>query len=336
MTPAPNPLVRGRSAPAFPPFRARWPWRGGDLQTIRNNIWYRRPDFSPFRAERLTLAMRDGSALLALLNTPPAPTQYPLVVLVHGLTGSEDSLNIMASAAYHLQRGFPTLRLNLRGAGPSRSRSVGCYHAGRSADLRDAVASLPDSLKARGIFLVGVSLGGNVCLKLLAENDGISSILAAASVCAPIDLKVAQMRIGSRRNAFYERHLLQSMRVDALATAGDRQAEVAEILRNVRTVYDFDDKIVAPANGFAGAEDYYRRSSAGPLLGAITTPTLLVHARTDPWVPAEMYLSLPWSGACTLLLAPDGGHVGFHGADSPVPWHDRCINQFFENILRGR
>jgi len=324
-----NLLVLGRPAPDFPPFRARWPWIGGDLQTVRNTLHWRAPDFSGFPAERLTLPLSDGTLLLGMLNRPAQVNTRPTIVLVHGLTGTEDSRNIMTSAAYHLSRGYPVVRLNLRGAGPSRGKCKGTYHAGRSEDIREAIAALPPALTANGLLLVGVSLGGNACLKFLAENEGMARVIAAASVCAPIDLKMAQLRIGSRRNAVYERHLLKTMREDALANLG---IDIAKTLADVHTVYDFDDRIVAPANGFGGAEDYYGRSSAAPLLDAIRSPTLLVHSRTDPWVPVEMYTNRIWSptGACTALIAPDGGHVGFHGAESPIPWHDRCIGAFFE------
>ena len=337
MSRSPNPLVVGRPAPAFPPFRPRWPWIGGDLQTVRNTLHFRPPDFTPFPAQRLRLAMSDGTVLLGLLNQPAVPDAQALVVLVHGLTGSEDSRNIMASAAHHLSRGYPVLRLNLRGAGPSRGACKGTYHAGRSADIREALAALPQELKENGVLMIGVSLGGNACLKFLAEKEGTEGVIAAATVCAPIDLKMSQQRLGSRRNAVYERHLLRYMREDVLAnTAGDQTA-IAKTLTDVRTVYDFDDRIVAPANGFEGAEDYYRRSSAAPLLDAIKIPTLLVHARTDPWVPAEMYLARRWpvEAACTLLLAPDGGHVGFHAADSHSPWHDRAIGAYFDTLCGG-
>jgi len=327
-------VALGRKAPDFPAFRPRRPWIGGDLQTLRNTFTYRAPDFSPYPSERLILPMNDGTGdqLWALVNRPAEDRGAPTVVLVHGLTGCETSRNIMTSAAYHLGRGHPVLRLNLRGAGPSMGKSREHYHAGRSGDLRAALAGLPADLKRRGLLLAGTSLGGNVVLKFMAENAGTDDVLAAASVCAPIDLRMAQLKISSRRNAVYQWHLLQGMKENARSMAGGRPSEIVATLSRIKSVYDFDDLIVAPNNGFAGADDYYRRSSAAGVLDSITTPTLLVHSRTDPWVPARMYLDRTWKedGAATLLLAPDGGHVGFHAADDDVPWHNRCIGMFFD------
>ena len=32
------------------------------------------------------------------------------------------------------------------------------------------------------------------------------------------------------------------------------------------------------------------------------------------------------------LFPRHGGHVGFHGVGSLVPWHDRCMAQFFARL----
>ncbi|MEQ9449033.1 MAG: alpha/beta fold hydrolase, partial [Rhodospirillaceae bacterium] len=198
-------IVLGRKRMPVPGYKPRGPWRGGDLQTLHNFITRPAPDFSEYAEERLFLPMNDGSGdrLWALLNRPIKDTGKPAIVLVHGLTGCETSRNIMVSAAYHLTNGHPVVRLNLRGAGPSLGESRGHYHAGRSSDLRDALFGLPADLKARGVFVVGVSLGGNMALKFAAENEDMDDVLGVASVCAPIDLKAAQERIMSPRNALY-------------------------------------------------------------------------------------------------------------------------------------
>ncbi len=329
----PPPLLLGRDCGPFSPFSPRFPWIGGDLQTIRNTLVWKAPDLTD--ATRLTLAVSGGDELWALLDKPAADAGKPLVVLVHGLTGAEDSANIMTSAAWHRGRGHPVLRLNMRGAGPSRATSIGHYHAGRSADLREALAALPAPLRGRGILIAGTSLGGNAVLKFLAEREGCGDVIAGVSISAPIDLKAAQMRIMAARNAVYHRHLLKQMTADARLARGPRRDLFENNAARIRTIYDFDDLVVAPGNGFTDAADYYRRCSAGPLLDRIATPTRVIHARNAPWVPAAMYLARPWPAdrPVTLLMPADGGHVGFHGAGDPVPWHDRAIAAFFDRMF---
>ena len=329
-----NPLNLGRPLNGLPPFEARLPWIGGDLQTLRNTLFFRRPNLSLYTAQRLGLALGDGSGdvLTGALNLPRAETSNPLLILIHGLTGSEDSRNIVASAAYHLSRGFPVLRLNLRNAGPSLGRCRHFYHAGRSEDLRGALAALPPDLKMRGLFLVGVSLGGNMLLKAMAEGDGLDHVIGAAAVCAPINLKAAQVRIMAPRNLIYQRHLLKALIQDTACIVADTPLEPA--LRRVRTLYEFDDEIVAPLGGFAGADDYYARCSAGPRLAHIEKPTLLIAAADDPWIPVGAYTAPAWpkDRPLSVVVTPGGGHVGFHAKDSPIPWHDRAIAAYIDSL----
>ena len=320
----------------FPRFAPRAPWLGADLQTVRNFL--RRPGlrFPEASQERLVLPLSDGSgdALAGLLQRPAVPASRPLAVLVHGLGGSEDSAYMKVSARLLLERGHAVLRLNLRGAGASRELCRLQYHAGRTEDLRDALAALPDDLRGSGVIMVGYSLGGNALLKLLGEEGEGAPILAAASVSAPIDLEAASRRFREPRNRLYQWHLLRSMQREALAAGtgiddGERRAVLG-----CRSVYDFDDRFVAPRNGWASAESYYAACMARRFLAAVRVPTLVIHALDDPWIPGDSYTSFDWRANPRLvpLLSPRGGHVGFHGRGDRRPWHDRCLAHFLDGL----
>lgn len=321
-----------RSPCAFPDFKPRFPWLTGDLQTLRNFLLKPHWDLSPWPETRLVFDLGDdsGDRLLAKLHQPAIETARPLAVLIHGLTGCEDSSYIRRTAQILLQAHYPVLRLNLRAAGPGRPLAEQHYHAGRSQDLRDALTGLLTErpvYRDLGLVLVGFSLGANMLLKFLGEGVGEFPVRAASAVSAPIDLKAAQLRIMQARNALYQRYLLRGMKAESNAPA--------ELLASLDTVYAFDDQVVAPANGFTGADDYYRRSSAKNYLSGIATPTLVIHADDDPWIPAAAYRAYDWATnpRLTLLLSPGGGHVGFHGRGSAVPWHDRCILPFLAACL---
>ena len=125
-------------AGTVPPFRERAPWYGGDLQTLRNVVRGTPPDLPD--GERLLLPMPDGDRLAARLDRQAGgPIARPLVVLVHGLAGSELSGPVVASMRHLVGQGWPVLRLNVRGALPSRPTAVGHYHAGRTGDLAEAL-----------------------------------------------------------------------------------------------------------------------------------------------------------------------------------------------------
>jgi hypothetical protein len=323
---------------AYPRFLARPPWWGRDLQTVRNYL--RRPvvALDSYPAERLEFPMPDGTGdtLVATLNRPsePVETARPLVMLIHGLTGCEDSTYMRASARHLLDRGHPVLRLNLRGVGPSRERCRSQYHAGRTEDLRAVIGRLDGRTAANGIVIVGFSLGANMLLKYLGEQGRRAPLLGAVSVSAPIDLKATQLRFMQRRNRRYHDHLLARMKQGILSAPDLERVD----LDTISSVYEFDERVVAPRNGFAGADDYYARCSAKNFLREIRVPTLIIHARNDPWIPVDPYLAFDWScnSRLTPLLPRGGGHVGFHGLGSRTPWHDRCVGMFVERLAAAR
>lgn len=318
----------------FPRFRSRMPWWGRDLQTLRNYILNKEPSLADYPAERLEFPMTDGDRLVASLHRPHREREgvrgpRPLVTLIHGLTGSEDSAYIRTSARHLLEEGYPVLRLNLRGAGPSQALCRSRYHAGRSEDLRQLLGQMDGRLAGSGLLLVGYSLGGNLLLKYLGEAGRRAIVRGAVSISAPIDLDVARRAIMRRRNRLYHRHILAGLKRESEGL--DLPASQRRLLGEVETIYDYDDRILAPLMGFAGAPDYYRRAMALPLLPEIRVPTLIIHARNDPWIPFASYRDVDWDANPRLLplFARGGGHVGFHGRGSPVPWHDRCMAVFF-------
>lgn len=168
---------------SLPEFKARAPWWGGDLQTMRNQFV---AGFAPLGGQSQRLAFEllhgDGDRMLGMLDTPAQNQDGPLIVLIHGLTGCEDSAYVRESARFHLARGRRVLRLNLRGAGPSRATCGGYYFAGCTEDIRAVIDGLPADLKADGVIAVGFSLGGNILLNTMAQDWAQDAFLAAATV----------------------------------------------------------------------------------------------------------------------------------------------------------
>ena len=322
-------------SPDLASFRARAPWWGGHLQTLRNKMVRPKVAF-PGRQERRLFDLSDGSGdrLAALLDSPHEPAAGPLVVLIHGLSGCENSDYVRISAAYHLQRGRRVLRLNMRGAGPSRSTCGGHYHSGCAPDVRDALAALDDDLLAGGLFLIGYSFGGNVLIHLLAGHSGDLPIRGAATVSASIDPAQAARRMMAPSNAFYQQWLLNHMKSQTVAPGARLSDDERQAVLRARSIIEFDDGFTAPRNGFASADDYYQATTGWRVVPGIRHPTLLIHARNDPWIPAEPYEVLEYKRPSNVevLLTEDGGHVGFHGKGHQETWHDRRIGAFLEGL----
>jgi predicted alpha/beta-fold hydrolase len=319
----------------FEPFRPRFPWYGPDLQTLRNTFF--RTPVDVVGGERLVLPMRDGTgdALAARLDRPDTPRGKPLALVVHGLGGDERSTYMIRTTRHLLSQGYSVVRLNLRGAGPSRAVSGGQYHAGRSEDLAAAIAALPVELTRNGLVLIGYSLGGATVLKFMGEGAHGHDVRVAASVSAPIDLAATSRRVMEPRNKLYHLRILKTMKDETLAPGALLTEAERHVVEQARTVYEFDNNFIARRHGYDSADAYYAHNAALRFLGAIERPTLVVHALNDPWIPTESYRTVDWAAYTHVqaLLPSGGGHVGFHGKGSVTPWHDRAISRFFARMV---
>ena len=323
----------------FPTFKPRFPWIGRDLQTLRNFFTGARSHIGGDSGTRLLFPMDDntGDELNGVLTRPKrAKEKYPLIVLLHGLSGCEESVYMIESTKYFSALGYHVLRLNLRGSVPTQPVCSQQYHAGRVDDLDQVLRQLSSRGDLPGVCVViGFSLGGNMLLKFLAEMGERHPIRAAVSVSSPINLAAASERFLQPRNRLYHRWIIQHMKRDALAQRGLSPREAAAV-SNARTIYEFDDRVVAPRNGFRDARDYYSRCSAVHYLKDIRTPTLVIHALDDPWIPAHSYLDFNWSSNpwLTPLLPLAGGHLGFHAKNGT--WHNRVAGMFFDRVVNTK
>ena len=321
----------------LPPFRPRFPWWSADLQTIAVLLGAPATDLAPHRSERmgLCLADRSGDILVAMLDRPAAAVaDRPLVVLVHGLTGSEASPHIVSAARHLLDRGYHVLRLNLRGCGPSRPHCREHYHMGRTADFRRVLQLLPEDLTQNGVVAIGFSMGGAMLLKYLGEEGAFSPLRAAATVCAPLDLALTCEHMLKPRNFFYQNYILADLKKETLGVGGRLSAAERAVVQAARTVREYDEKFIAPRYRYRDADDYYALCSPLHYLPEVRVPTLVLASADDPWIPVESYRDFNWAGNSSLLLvlAEGGGHLGFHAAGSDRPWCDTVLEKFLDRI----
>ncbi|MEN8164078.1 MAG: alpha/beta fold hydrolase [Acidobacteriota bacterium] len=254
-----------------------------------------------------------------------------LVLLLHGLEGSARS-----GYAYQLYeqlslRGLQTVGLNFRSCSGELNRGLRLYHSGGTEDRAWVLHGRKGRFPGRQLAAVGVSLGGNVVLKYLGESGGDSGLEAAAAMSVPFDLSSGADFMEQGFAQVYVRRLLRSLktkmhiRVEELGPLID-----VERTSNASTFREFDDAATAPLHGFGGAADYYARSSSAAFLGAIRTPTLVVHSMDDPFLPAGAIPtgSLEANAFLQPVITRRGGHVGFvTGANplKPVFWAENVI-----------
>ncbi|MEE3633336.1 hydrolase [Pseudomonas sp. AL 58] len=288
------------------------------LQTLWGPLW-RKLAVPSRRRERLWL--KDGD-FLDLDWHGPHSIDAPLVVLLHGLTGSSSSPYILGVQQALALQGWGSVAVNWRGCSGEPNLLPRSYHSGASEDLAEVITHVQAQRPVAPLYAVGYSLGGNILLKYLGETGTACPLQAAVAVSVPFRLDQCADRIGQGFSRVYQAHFMRAMR----AYVKDKQRhfqrhghqeglsaiERLGSLEHLRTFWDFDGKVTAPLNGFADAHDYYRRSSSRYFLGENRTPTLIIQSSDDPFVFRH---SLPGnnelSTQTTLELHAHGGHVGF-------------------------
>lgn len=293
-------------------YRAPWWLKSPHLQTILPTLMRKRPQLD-FTWERLEL--KDGDFIdLAWYPRP----QAPLVLMMHGLEGTLNSHYASTLVQALHQAGFSVVFMLLRGRGLEPNRLAKSYHSGASADLAEVLAQL----QARGQMpaaAVGISLSANLLLKYLGETGNRSGLKAAVAISTPFQLAVCAKKLEQGFARVYGQYLLKQLK-DSYRTKFQRLAEPKPLdLNKLTTLYQFDDQVTAPLNGFANAADYYQRSSSAQFLGKIQTPTLIIHALDDPFMRPSIVPSAEQTSASVRLeLTEHGGHVGF--IRGRVPW----------------
>ncbi|MCA0177085.1 MAG: alpha/beta fold hydrolase [Proteobacteria bacterium] len=252
-----------------------------------------------------------------------ATSSGPLLVLLHGLEGSSRSPYAAQLARQAVQRGWRLAVPHFRGCSGEPNRTARAYHAGDVVE----VAWFLTRLRAHapgGLWVVGVSLGGNALLRWAAEYGEAAArqVTALAAVCAPLDLAACGGALARGLSRWlYTPWFLRTMKAKA-AVHARRHPDSFDVRRALaaRSLAAFDDAFTAPLHGFAGVADYWARASAGPHLAAIRVPALVLNPLNDPFVPTASLprVTGPWVQACR---PAHGGHVGFVGAG---PWSFLC------------
>ncbi|RTR05082.1 hydrolase [Halomonas nitroreducens] len=269
------------------------------------------------------LELPDGDFVELAWAGPPPGAPAPLFVLFHGLEGSVRSPYARQLLAAARRRGWRAMLMHFRGCGAHPNRLPRAYHSGDTADARWLLTRLAQRYPQVPRVAAGVSLGANMLLKLLAEDaDNSLGLAGAIAIAPPVDLAACADTLERGVARLYQRHLLQTLKgkVAPRLDAGTLPLSLSRAqLALVTTLRGYDDTVTAPLHGFTDAADYYRRASAGPRLGGIRLPTLIVHADDDPFMPPELYRDLLLGPGIRLESARHGGHVGF------VEWRRGCL-----------
>jgi predicted alpha/beta-fold hydrolase len=322
-------------------FKPAWWLPGPHLQTLWQPLTRRLPQPRTLR-ERLSTA--DGDFLDLDWFGPPG---QPIVILLHGLTGSSRSPYIRGLQSALSGHGFRSVAVNFRGCSGQPNQTARGYHSGETGDLDHVYEILNRRYPGTPLAAVGYSLGGNVLLKWLGERGDSIRLFAAAAVSVPLLLDQCASRMDRGFSRVYRDHLLRELKdyirckhAHLQAIGNDPEAERLRSLGDlsrIRSFWEYDDRVVARLYPFRDARDYYEQSSSRRYLKWIHLPTLIIQARDDPFMTASV---LPeeqeLSSFVHLEVTARGGHVGFVSGPHPGRpqyWLEHRIPAFLQTGL---
>ena len=138
----------------------------------------------------------DGQAVVGTLQIPDEVANPPVVLLLHGFTGSRDELGVaeteegvFSRAARVLsENGYASLRIDFRGSGTSEGDWADTTFSGQIADAVAAVDWLKadDRVDGGRMAVLGWSQGGLVASHLAQAQPDLDAVVLWAPVVHPI------------------------------------------------------------------------------------------------------------------------------------------------------
>jgi predicted alpha/beta-fold hydrolase len=307
----------------------------GHLQTIVGNFLPRLPFRLMSVTETVEVDPTDGTRVLCHCSWQPDENanRRLTVVLVHGLEGSSDSRYIQGLSARAWNAGCNVVRMNMRNCGDSDSLTPTLYHSGLSGDVGAVVDHYAKRFGLQRVALVGYSMGGNLVLKLAGEWGARPPLCSVAAVCPAVDLAAGSAALHEPANRLYEWHFLRRLmrryRRKASLFPGIYQKNGLGTIRSLR---DFDDKIVARYCSFRDADDYYHRSASARVIDRIAVPTLILLALDDPFirVTAETREKILANPNIQFIETAHGGHCAYLGTapGDDIHWAESTIVRY--------
>ena len=316
-------------------FKSAWWLCSPHAQTVWSTL-FRKPDEMNELWERVELS--DGDFLDLVWDKDNA-NQYekPIIVLLHGLGGNIQSTYAkgLMKAISHL--GMRPVLMQFRGASGVPNRLPRGYHSGETGDVAFIINFLKERCEGH-IGCVGISIGANMLIKWLGETGVQNPLKVAVAVSPPFELASVANKLMQGFSRVYQWWLLRKLIKDKKIKFS-RMASPIDLsgLDKVANFWEYDDMITAPMFGFADVQDYYKKSSCRQFLPNIAVPTLIIHAKDDPFMTPE---AIPdkneLSDTTQLELSLHGGHVGFISGNvigKAVYWLEHRIPSFLKEKI---
>ncbi|XP_074570980.1 uncharacterized protein LOC141827592 [Curcuma longa] len=263
----------------------------------------------------------------------------PIVVVIPGLTSDSVSPYLKHLTYSLAKQGQNIVVSNHRGLAGISITSDCFYNAGWTEDIREVINYLHQKYPKANLFAVGTSVGANILVKYLGEDEGNTPIAGAASICSPWDLVVCDRFLNRKPiQQFYNRALTIGLK-DYAKLHEHVLTRLAnwEGIRQSCLVREFDNHATRLVGKFETVDTFYRCCSSANFIGKVSVPLLCISALDDPLCTRE---AIPWDECranvnVVLATTTHGGHLAyFRGLTAQSLWWVEAVHEFL-NVLQS-
>lgn len=290
----------------------------GILDTRRN---YRREYCYTLEGLEIRLYIKDDHTL---------PYNTPILFICHGLveTASNPFINTLTDklpqyrSVVYTRRGYDNTSLCLKSP---------LYYD--EVDMNLVLSHLTTKYKGAPIIGVGVSAGGNILLKYMANGKYKTSIDRAFILSSTLNLNEVSNNLG------WMVHRLATIKMKDYATQRKGELNYLAKLRGIEIdwnklykssyVSEVDNEISTKLEGYKSVEEFFAASSSYQDIDKIEIPTIFIMSKDDPVLIQDMehlVNHVTKNKNMSVVLTNTGGHLA---------WVDRvggswCIDRLVE------
>ena len=249
----------------------------------------------------------------------------PIMLVLPGLSGGSHDQYVRKLVNDMLQLNWQCVVQNARGCARTPIKSPEFFCMAKTEDVRKAIQTIElyFNLKnsSQKFVACGFSMGSNLLVKYLGEEEEKTPLHGAISIGNPYDLVRCTRHF---RETWWYRYTYDRALTSNLKRLVFHKNEGGKILarnprinlkalRNVQTLNDFDEQLTVIVYNYANVGAYHEAGSSVRVMDRVKIPLLCVSAKDDPiciseGIPYEMVKRNP---NVILVTTNTGGHLGF-------------------------
>jgi abhydrolase domain-containing protein 1/3 len=241
----------------------------------------------------------------------------PIAVFFPGLVGDSQTEYVRTAVIMANSLGYKTCVFNNRSRGGLALRTPRLYCAANFDDLEASLKHIKLTHPDSKIAAVGISLGGIVLCRYLAERGEEALVDAALLVSVCFDFKaglasLTEPGFNSMLNLHLTKSLIRLVEENRAVLEATGKYNIDEIIAS-KNLAQFDERFTHKMWNYSSMEEYHDDASNKNRIHKIRKPTLCINAADDIFCP---YSALPLkqiqdNPRCAMLVTARGGHIGW-------------------------